>query len=208
MNKKFETLVNEKTASILKTFTIANETMANAIATALVSTDIADNAIANKTESYKGCSGMMDSEYGEAWLNATWQAVKTGCVDLAAGYAKIAGEIDLPVNQVKELHQVYLAFTSKEIGGSRQTWQNIKEWSINATGPKAKHPEVKEAQAKAKAEAEEMLTPYDRVIKVCHVLVSQYQYLAKVEAKDDDVSNMMKALADILKGFGVDMEEV
>jgi len=206
--KAFKTLVNEKTTSILKAFTIANETMATAIATAIVSGDIADNAIANKTEAYKGCAGLMDNDYGNAWLNAKWQAVKTGCKDLAGGYAKIASEVDLTVNQVKELHQVYLAFTSEEIGGSRQTWQNIKEWSIHATGPKAKHPEVKKAQAEAKAEADEMLTPYDRVVKVCHVLVSQYQYLAKIEAQDDDVDKMMKGLADTLKSFDVDMEEV
>ena len=206
--KTFKTLISEKTASIRKAFTIASETMVTAIAAALVSADIAEGANAAKTEAYKGCAGEMDSEYGNAWLDAKWQAVKAGCKDLAAGYAKIAGEVDLPVNQVKELHQVYLAFTSEEIGGSRQTWQNIKEWSIHATGPKAKHPDVKEAQAREKAEAEEMLTPYDRVVKVCHVLVSQYQYLAKVEVKDDDVSKMMKGLADVLKGFDVDMEEV
>jgi len=208
MSKTFKTLVSEKTASIRKTFTIASDLLVTAIAAALVSTDFAEGAIAAKTEAYKGCAGIMDGDYGNAWLNAKWQAVKAGCKDLAAGYAKIASDVDLTVNQVKELHQVYLAFTSEEIGGSRQTWQNIKEWSIHATGPKAKHPEVKKAQAEAKAEADEMLTPYDRVVKVCHVLVSQYQYLAKIEAQDDDVDKMMKGLADVLKGFDVDMEGV
>ena len=202
--KTFKTLISEKTASIRKAFTIASETMVTAIAAALVSADIAEGANAAKTEAYKGCAGEMDSEYGNAWLDAKWQAVKAGCKDLAAGYAKIAGEVDLPVNQVKELHQVYLAFTSEEIGGSRQTWQNIKEWSIHATGPKAKHPEVKKAQAEAKAEAEANETPADAVAKVVKILTSQYQYLAKIEEANADVSHLMLGLADLLMANGVD----
>jgi len=203
--KTFKTLVSEKTASILKTFTIANETMANAIATALVSADIADNAIANKTEAFKECARELDSDYGTAWFNATWRPVKASCKDLAAGYAKIASDVDLTVNQVKELHQVYLAFTSEEIGGSRQTWQNIKEWSIHATGPKAKHPEVKKAQAEAKAEAEANETPEEAVAKVVKILVSQYQYLAKIEESNDRVNSLMFDLSKILESNGVDM---
>jgi len=204
MSKTFKTLVSEKTASIRKTFTIASDLLVTAIAAALVSTDFAEGAIAAKTEAYKGCANIMDDYYGNAWLNAKWQAVKTGCVDLAAGYAKIAGEVDLPVNQVKELHQVYLAFTSEEIGGSRQTWQNIKEWSIHATGPKAKHPEVKKAQAEAKAEAEANETPADAVAKVVKILTSQYQYLAKIEEANADVSHLMLGIADLLMANGVD----
>jgi len=107
------------------------------------------------------------------------------------------------------LHQVYLAFTAEEIGGSRQTWQNIKDWSLYCTNAKAKHPEVKKALEKAKAEAEAKAeaseTPDDAVAKVINILSSQYQYLGKIEGTNESMETLMFELSKILESNGVDM---
>lgn len=208
MSKTIKTLLNETTATIRSTFTIASDLIVSAIAEVLVSSGVAENAIAVKTAAYKGAAETMDDIFGSKWLDAKFQAVKAGCKDLAAGYAKIAGDVDLPVNEVKELHQVYLAFTSEQIGGSKATWQNIKEWSKYATGPKAKHPDVKKAQVAAKLEAEAQETTDDKVAKVVKILSSQYQYLGKIEEQHDGVDKMMDGLHALLTSFGVDMSNL
>jgi hypothetical protein len=208
MSKTIKTLLNETTATIRSTFTIASDLIVSAIANVLVSSGVAENAIAVKTAAYKAGAEAMDDAFNSKWLDAKFQAVKAGCKDLAAGYAKIAGDVDLSVNQVKELHQVYLAFTAEEIGGSKATWQNIKEWSKYATGPKAKHPDVKKAQVAAKLEAEAQETTDDKVAKVLKILVSQYQYLGKIEEANDRAECLMQDLADVLKLHGVDLEAI
>ena len=203
--KTIKTMLNETTASIRSTFTITNDKLVTAIANVLVSSGVADNAIAVKTAAFKTAAADMDEAFSGKWLEAKFQSVKAGCKDLAAGYAKIAADVDLTVNEVKELHQVYLAFTSDEIGGSKATWQNIKEWSLHATGPKAKHPDVKAAQKAAKENAEKNETPDDAVAKVLGVLTSQYQYLGKIEERDPRVESIMLGLGDLLYSNGVDL---
>lgn len=205
--KSIKTLLNETTASIRSTFTIASDTIVSAIANVLVSSGVAENAIAVKTAAFKAAAEALDATFDSKWLDAKFQAVKAGCKDLAAGYAKIAADVDLSTTEVKELHQIYLAFTAEEIGGSKATWQNIKEWSLYATGPKAKHPDVKKAQADAKEEAEAQETPEAKVAKVLKVLASQYQYLAKVEADGECVS-LMKDIGTLLQTHGVDIYDL
>jgi len=204
--KTFNTLLNEKSESIRKNFVISDDGLVAAIADALVSSSIAEGANLKKTESFRSASENLDTVYGKAWIAIAWNSLGK---DLAAGYAKIAGQVDLTVNKVKELHQVYLAFTAEEIGGSRQTWQNIKEWSLYCESAKAKHPEVKKALEKAKAEAEAKAeaseTPDDAVAKVINILSSQYQYLGKIEGTNESIESLMFELSKILESNGVDM---
>lgn len=205
-NKATETKVNKVAEAIRKSFVIGNEAIVNGIAGALVATKEADDADANKSLAYQAIAGAMDDDFGKNWLDVTFQAVKTGVKDLAAGYAKIAGTADLTVNQVKELHQINLAMACEAVGGNRQVWQNVKLWSKHATGPKAKHPDVKKAQEEAKVEAEKNETPDDAVIKVLNVIKSQYQYLGKIEEANQWVECLMLDLVDVLKKHGVDIE--
>jgi len=200
--------IAEKESAIRSGFDIADDELVTNIATALVKQKAEETASADKSQAFRETAELLVSRFGALWSIASVAAVKKGCKDLAAGFAKIAGEVDLTVNQVKELHQVYMALATEKVGGNRQVWQNIQYWSRHATGSKAKHPDVKEAQAKEKAEAEANETPTESIAKVIKVLTSQYQYLAKIEEANDSVDSLMFEIGKILESNGVEMLDV
>lgn len=199
----------EKESAIRSGFDIANEELVEHIATALVTHKAEAKATENKSEAFRQTAELLDYLFDSKWLDAKFAAVKEGCKDLAAGFTKIAGEVDLTINQVKELHQVYLALATDKVGGNRQVWQNIKFWSRFCTDPKkAKHPDAKEALEEAKAEAEANETADDAVEKVVKILVSQYQYLGKIEEANPRVNLLMQDLGDVLVTLGIDIEKI
>ncbi len=177
-------------------YPIASETIRHAVATVLHCENALQKVTADITAAFKATSDLLDE------LHPNWTKIKMNGVgkDLQASFVKIGAKADVPANIVEE---VWGTFRACKDMGTDQTWQSIQRKSLYYEGSRPTNPEnPNHPDNKEKEDAVEE-TAFDRVEKVCKVLVSQLQHLENWEGEvDSDMEELKEGLNSLLNECG------
>ena len=176
-------------------YPIASETIRHAVATVLHCENALKRVTEDITAAYTTAQLLLDD------LHPNWTKIKMNGVgkDLKASFVKMGALADVPANIVEE---VWGTFRACKDMGTDQTWQSIQRKSLYYEGSRPTNPENPNHPDNRVKEDDLEETAFDRVEKVCKVLVSQLQHLENWEGEvDSDMEELKEGLNSLLEAF-------